>query len=369
MPEKLDPDYKERLMKFFRTDLQKAGPPADISVPRKKNMMCLNESCLDPYRVIDEAFHQNLQQVTLNRYFSQVTSELKSSLVDYVGHGINSENLLWGNGADDMLFACFLAVREDNDSFVLTHAPSYFDYSTYSRAAGLNIQYQDFNPDFSFDEKEYVKILNSANCRLGVLCNPNNPTGHLLSDAQIKFILENTDKPVLIDETYFEFSKKTYADQIGTFPNLIIVRSFSKSFSAAGLRFGYLISRPEIVEEIRKVQTIFNTSILVQTFVLTMLMNRDVFLRQVSDTVAQKEKLFEYMSQLEGLKTWKTHTNFLAFSVGERSAKLFEYLKDHEIAIRDIGAHRILKNHLRVSIGSSEQNEYFAETLSNFLKS
>ena len=175
-------------------------------------MVCLNESVLDPYQAIDEAFHQNMQHVSLNRYFSSVTSELTAELVKYIGYEITSKNLIWGNGADDMLFSCFLAVREKNDSFVLTHAPSYFDYSTYSRAAGLDIKCQSFNTDFSFDEKEYVKILNSPNCRLGVLCNPNNPTGHLLEDAQIKFILENTKKPVLLDETYFEFSGKTFAN-------------------------------------------------------------------------------------------------------------------------------------------------------------
>ncbi|GAB4271397.1 MAG: histidinol-phosphate transaminase [Candidatus Rifleibacteriota bacterium] len=354
-------------MTLFRTDLQKAGPPADISVPRKKNMMCLNESYLDPYQAIDEAFNQNMQSISLNRYFSDVTSDLKKSLVDYIGHGVTSKNVLWGNGADDMLFACFLAVRENNEAFVLTHAPSYFDYSTYSRAAGLNIKFQDFSADFSFDEKEYVQILNSENCRLGVLCNPNNPTGHLLPDEKIVYILENTDKPVLIDETYFEFSGRTFVDRIKDFPHLIIVRSFSKSFSAAGVRFGYLISQPQNIVEIRKVQTIFNTSILVQTFVYTMLLNRDIFLRQVNDVIRMKKELFADLVQLEGFKTWETHTNFLTFTIGDRSAELFEYLKAHEIAIRDVGAHPILKNHLRVSIGSAEQNNYFAEIVKEFL--
>lgn len=355
-------------MSLFRHDLSLAGPPADISVPRKKHMLCLNESPLDPYQAVDEAFQQNLQQVSLNRYFSPVTAELKKSLVDYVGYGITSKNLLWGNGADDMLFACFLAVRENNDSFVLTHAPSYFDYSTYSRAAGLNIKYQNFNPDLSFCEKEYVSLLNSPDCRLGVLCNPNNPTGHLLDDEQILYILNNTKKPVIIDETYFEFSGKTWIDCINEFKHLIIVRSFSKSFSAAGVRFGYLASCAENIEEIRKVQTIFNTSILVQTFVLTMLMNKNIFLAQVKETISLKEKLLQQLQQFDNLKTWPTATNFLTFSVGEKAPALFEHLKETDIAIRDVGAHAILKNHLRVSIGSAEQNACFYEAVREFLQ-
>ncbi|MGM0599698.1 MAG: pyridoxal phosphate-dependent aminotransferase [Candidatus Rifleibacteriota bacterium] len=355
-------------MKLFRSDLLQAGPPADISVPRKKHMMCLNESVLDPYQVIDEAFAQTMKDIRLNRYFSHVTSDLKRELIDYVGHNVAGDNLLWGNGADDMLFATFLAVRENNNAFVLSHAPSYFDYSTYSRAAGLNIKFQNFNSDFSFDEEEYLSILNQPDCRLGVLCNPNNPTGHMLDDDQILYILKNTQKPVLIDETYFEFSGKTFVDYINKFKNLIIVRSFSKSFSAAGLRFGYLLSAAENIQQIRKVQTIFNTGILVQAFVLTMLLNKNVFLGHVKKTIDLKEKLLKRMQSISGMKIWKTSTNFLTFSPGDKSLPLFEYLKEKEIAIRNVGAHPILKNHLRVSIGSAQQCDLFADAVEDFLK-
>lgn len=355
-------------MTLFRKDLLQAGPPADISVPRKKNMMCLNESVLDPYQAIDEAFHQTMQDIRLNRYFSGITSELKKLLVDYVGNGLKGENLLWGNGADDILFNCFLAVREDNDSFALSLAPSYFDYSTYSRAAGLGIKFQDFLPGFDFDEKKFLETLNSENCRLGILCNPNNPTGHLLSEEKILHVLNNTKKPVLIDETYYEFSGITFADRINEFPHMLIVRSFSKAFSAAGLRFGYLLSQPQNIEEIRKVQTIFNTSIMVQAFVATMLMNRETFLRHTQNVVKLKHELYEKMLQIDGIKVLASHTNFLTFTAADRSADLFEFLKNREIAIRDVGAHSLLAKHLRVSAGSAEQNAYFVETVKSFFK-
>ncbi|HNX74187.1 MAG TPA: aminotransferase class I/II-fold pyridoxal phosphate-dependent enzyme [Candidatus Rifleibacterium sp.] len=354
-------------MNLFRTDLLKAGPPADISVPRKKNMMCLNESVLDPYQAIDEAFHQTMQHITLNRYFSGVTNELKQSLVEYVGHGLAGDNLLWGNGADDMLYAAFLAVRENDAAFALSLAPSYFDYSTYAQAVGLGIKFMDFRPDFSFDEREYVKILNSDNCRLGILCNPNNPTGHLISDEQILYVLNNTQKLVLLDETYFEFSGITWASRIKDFSHLLIVRSFSKSFSAAGLRFGYVLSQPQNITELRKVQTIFNTSIMVQAFVMTMLMNRELFLRHTRAAVALKHELFKQMQEIDGLKVYPTHTNFVTFSAGARSAALFEHLKNNEIAIRDVGAHPLLKNCLRVSVGSLEQNCFFIDQVRAFL--
>ncbi len=355
-------------MSQFREDLLAAGPPADITVPRKKNMMCLNESTLDPFKAIDEAFFQNLQHVNLNRYFNDVTSELKTELLNYIGNDVGRDQILWGNGADDMLYAVFLSVRENNDAYALSLAPSYFDYSTYSRAVGLGIKFQDFNADFSFDENLFIEALKDKDCRLGILCNPNNPTGHLLPDEKILKVIESTDKPILVDETYFEFSGKTFIDRVKDFDNLIIVRSFSKSFSAAGLRFGYLVSQAQNVEEIKKVQTIFNCSILIQTFVLTMLQNKHAFLAHTNNVLKLKNKLFEQMSEIEEITVYNSSTNFLTFTVGEKSAQLFEFLKNNEIAIRDVGAHKVLNNHLRVSVGSKEQNDFFVEKIKEFLK-
>jgi histidinol-phosphate aminotransferase len=97
-------------------------------------------------------------------------------------------------------------------------------------------------------------------------------------------------------------------------------------------------------------------------------MNKNVFLNQVKETIRLKEVLLEKMQQLKGLKTWPTFTNFLTFSIGEKSAELFEHLKQSDIAIRDIGAHPILKNHLRVSIGSAEQNDCFFNAVNDFLQ-
>lgn len=354
-------------MSRFRTDLLNAGEPSDTSVPRKENMMCLNESTMDPYQSIDEALNQYLQHLPLNRYFNNVTSELKKELLGYVGHNVKSDGLLWGNGADDILYTVFLAAREHNDSYALTLAPSYFDYPTFCRAVGLGTKFIDFTPDFDFDEKAYVEEANKPDCTLAILCNPNNPTGHLLPEEKIRYIIEHTDKPVLLDETYFEFSGATLAADLEKYPHLLIVRSFSKAFSAAGLRFGYLLSQPENIREVRKAQTIFNTSLLVQAFALTILLNRPVFMAHTRKAIDLKNRLYQTMNSIEQIKVHQSHTNFLTFTIGEKSLELFEHLKNNEIAIRNVGAHAILKNHLRVTTGTAAQNELFIDRVKEFL--
>ena len=105
----------------------------------------------------------------------------------------------------------------------------------------------------------------------------------------------------------------------------------------------------------------------VQAFVMTMLLNKDVFLRHTAAAVALKHQLYQDMLQIDGVKTLPSATNFLTFTAGERSSDLFEYLKQNDIAIRDVGAHPLLARHLRVSVGSSEQNRCFIDTLKRFL--
>ena len=100
---------------------------------------------------------------------------------------------------------------------------------------------------------------------------------------------------------------------------------------------------------------------------MTMLMNKEVFLQHTKDAVALKQDLYEEMKEIKALKVYPSHTNFVTFSAGERSPALFEHLKNNEIAIRDVGAHRLLARCLRVSVGSREQNRFFIDQIKAFL--
>ena len=350
----------------FRKDLLKRKP-AVIDVPLKKHMMCLNESSLDPYQTIKETFHKKLENVHLNRYFQDITSELEEKLTDYIGYGLSEDNILYGNGADEMLYYLFTALRGNEGDYVYSLAPSYFDYKTYSTAIGMTVKFQHLNENFDFDDDEYIREINKPKCRLAVLCNPNNPTGNLLNKQKIIKIIESTEKPVLIDETYFEFSGVTFADKLNEYNNLILIRSFSKAFSSAGLRFGYMLSNSDYIREIGKVMTFFHMSNLTKTFVCSILEHKDEFLSHNKYVIAERIRLYDAMSVIDGVKCHETNTNFVPFTIGEKSSHLFEYLSDNDIAVRSIGAHPLLENYLRVTIASPEQNKYFLDTLRAFM--
>ncbi|MFO7895851.1 MAG: aminotransferase class I/II-fold pyridoxal phosphate-dependent enzyme, partial [Candidatus Cloacimonadales bacterium] len=189
----------------------------------------------------------------------------------------------------------------------------------------------------------------------------------LMPAAQIERVLQISDKLVLIDETYFEFSGITYKDWIAKYPNLLITRSFSKAFSAAGLRFGYLISSAANITQLKKVITAFNLSLMTQTIVLTILENRQIFLDHTQKVVQMRNYLCAELNKIPGLQATNTQTNFLILTIGEKTRELFDFLSENEIALRDVGAHPVMKNQIRVTISAPAENELFLSKVREFM--
>lgn len=351
--------------RFFRNDLKdKAVPLIDI-VPRKR-MVALNEGCQDPYQLIQKDFLQRLEHLSLNRYLSPTAPRLHQVLADYVG--VPKEQILFGNGADDMLYHLFLAVREDEQSFALSLSPSYFDYATMCGAVNLGIRFLDMQPDFSFDVQRYIELAEDPDCRLAILCNPNNPTGNLLPMDHILQILKAlSEKLVAIDEAYFEYSGVSLISELDKYPNLIIIRSFSKGFSSAGLRFGYAISSPKNITELWKTQITFHTSTLVQAFALCILENKELFLAHVQSIITLRDRLCRDLKGRQELTVYPSATNFITFCLPGKSTDLYNHLQSREIAVRKLGSHPVLQDCLRVSISCPEDVNAFEDELEAYL--
>ena len=350
----------------FRKDLEKKEV-VKVEVPHKRIMMSLNESSLNPLGLMKGDFLENLSSVSLNRYFSDISDKLIDKLLDYIGYHVNADQVLVGNGADQMLYYLFLALRDSQDNFALSLVPSYFDYQSYCSTVGLGFKTHDLDQNFDFDPDEYLQKAEDPNCRLLIICYPNNPTGNLFEEEKIIRVIEKSPLPVLIDETYFEFSGKTFVDRLSDYKNLIIVRSFSKSFSVAGLRFGYMVSSKKNIEEIKKVFPAFNLSLLVQTFAYTLLENREQFLEHTKLVIKSRNLLFNSLDAIEGIKVHPSETNFLIFTFGEDTMDLLEYLNKSEISVRSMHKLPLLKDYLRVSVSSDSDNQFFIDTVKEFV--
>lgn len=351
-------------MGFFRSDL-KDIKPVKITVPRKKIMLCLNEGALDPFPLLQEEILQKMKKIHLNRYFSPVSAELRIKLADYAQ--VPADYLAMGNGADEMLYYIFTAVREDRLTFAISLSPSYFDYKSYCQAVGLGIKFLQLDNKFDFRVEDFLQLGSSPDCKLAILCNPNNPTGNLLSSVKIREIIRGFPGLVLLDETYFEFSGVTFKDHLDEFENLVIVRSFSKSFSAAGLRFGYLLSQPRNIAELEKVMTVFHLNIMTQAIVAVMIDNRRIFADYVQQVITERKRMHRCLALLPGVKVFDSATNFLLFTLGEKSRAFFCFITDCDIAIRPVWQHPLLNDCLRVSVGSPDQNDLFLQKIEEFI--
>ena len=348
---------------FFRHDL-KEKHQVNVDVPHLKHMMCLNESTLDPFQSVKHEFINLMNNIHLNRYYSYITQDLYQEIATYAE--AESDQLILGNGADEMLYYLFNAVRDNSNTFAISLSPSYFDYQSYCDAVGLSLKTIPLLEDFSIDLDNLLQLSDNSNCRLIIICNPNNPTGNLFpQDDIIKIIEQNPHKLVLIDETYFEFSGVTMVNLIDKYPNLVIVRTFSKAFSAAGLRFGYMISCQENIHEIKKVVTAFNLSIFTQAMVLTIIRNKNIFLDYNQQIIRQREVLYNFLNSFDRVQVFKSFTNFLLFRHKDY-IDLFNYLKENEIAVRNVGNQGILKYCLRVSVADKKINQIFIKAVNEF---
>jgi histidinol-phosphate aminotransferase len=232
----------------------------------------------------------------------------------------------------------------------------------------MDVRFVSIDPiTWDFDLESYLALVDEPDCKLAILCHPNNPTGHLLDEDKVRAVIEHTDKPVLVDETYFEFSGRTFRDELGRYPNLLIVRSFSKSFSGAGLRFGYLLSSPENIHELRKVICFFNTSLLVQAFALSVLDHTAAFAAHNREVVRLREEMLTALRDIPGVIVYASGTNFLTFTIGPSTKVLYAYLVGQGIALRDVGAHPVLQDHVRVTVSSPADNMLFLNALAAFL--
>jgi len=353
----------KRVRSRFRADLTKIRETV-VDVPHKNFMMCLNESTLNPFEILSKEIIQKLRNVPFNRYFNSITQELLNLLSHYVG--LDKEYIMMGNGADEMLYYTFVSVRENKKDFALSLSPSYFDYKSYSGAVGLKIQYIDLNQDFDFSTHKYLEKSKDPDCKLAIICNPNNPTGNLFPKTKIIEIIENCQQLVLVDETYFEFSGETLLNEIDNYRNLIVVRSFSKAFSAAGLRFGYLLSHPDNIKELKKVKTVFNLNLITQAIGTVILENQGLFQNYILKVIKQREKLFSSLSNMPGLTPFNTKTNFLIFK-SRFSKQLYTHLQNCEIAIRAIWTHPVLRDFLRVTVSKPSENKFFYEKTRDFM--
>ncbi|MEO6404127.1 MAG: histidinol-phosphate transaminase [Ferruginibacter sp.] len=295
-----------------------------------------------------------------NRYPDGEQNELKQAISNI--KNIDVKNIFLGNGSDeiiDLLFRIFCSPGIDK---VISFTPT---YGMYAASAALNdviIIEIPLAENFQPNVKELQPYLNDETCKMLFICSPNNPTGNTLEKNLIKEILRGFNGIVIIDEAYIDFSnEETFANEFEKYPNLVVLQTLSKAWALAALRIGICFAAVNIIGWLNKIKPPYNISTANQQAAVQALQDKTGFEKRLDILNKEREKLSIAFADVSCIKKiYPTDANFFLVEVTDAD-KIYKQLIEQKIIVRNRNS--ILKNCLRISIGTPEENEKLIKTL------
>jgi histidinol-phosphate aminotransferase len=253
---------------------------------------------------------------------------------------------------------------------ILVLGPTYDNFRLTSQAQGAIVHYYNYDSDFRLNEEGFVQSIHNLSPSLVYICNPNNPSGNLISKQFLKSIVQEfPDIIFLIDEAYFEFSGETMADEVVNLPNLFVSRTFSKAFAIANFRAGYLISDVNNIQQVSKIRNPKNFTTFAQEAVIGVLSDVEYMMAYVQEVNATKDWFERELIKLDVVENvFDSKANFvlIKFIDFDTKMKIFNLLNEDNIFVRNLLHSELLINTLRVSIGTKPQMERVLETIKSY---
>jgi histidinol-phosphate aminotransferase len=299
-------------------------------------------------------------EAPLNRYPDPSGQALKQRLRESMRLPGDMEVLL-GNGSDELIQVLACAAARPG-AVLLGLEPSFVMFRMIATFAGLRYVGVPLAADFSLDLPALLAAIRRDRPALTFIAYPNNPTGNLFDAQALEQVIEAAPGLVVIDEAYHAFAQRSFLPRLAAHANLLVMRTLSK-LGLAGLRLGLLVGRAEWLGELDKVRLPYNVNVLSQRVAEYVLGRGDVLAAQAAAIRAERARLFAQLAQMRGVQAFPTDANFVLFRVPE-AALVFESLKAHRILVKKLdGSHAMLKDCLRVSVGTPEQNDRFVSAL------
>ncbi len=304
-------------------------------------------------------------RVKFNRYPDPEARALRQKISAYTG--VEMPNIMVGNGSDELIQILMLAFGGIGTKNVVA-TPTFTMYSLATAYTGGEIAEVPLVNGDTLDTAGLIEAARDERARLVIICNPNNPTGNSFPLAEIRQVLECTDKLVVVDEAYFEFSGSTLTGELGRYPNLVILRTFSKAFGMAGLRIGYLLAGSPVINVLQRVRQPYNSNSYSQAAGALALDYLPQFQAQVREILAERDKLMEYLLGLDLERVYASDANFILFKPKSGAAEIHAKLLAQKVLVRYMGYLPVAGETLRVSPGLPEENESFITALNAVLK-
>lgn len=297
----------------------------------------------------------------VNRYPDPQQRKLKEVIARR--RGVAANQLLLGNGSDEVLDLIFRAFCIPNQDKIIVMPPT---YGMYRVLANINCIFLDeipLNNDFQLVTKDILNQISSQTKAI-FLCSPNNPSGNSFRREDILTLLQSFTGLVVIDEAYIDFStQKSLVSDLSSYPNLIIAQTLSKAYGLAGIRLGICIASEEIINILNKIKPPYNINSLTQERAISALEDWDTTQRQITQLIAERKGLFAQLEKISFVeKVYPSDANFLLVRVDDAN-KRYAQLIQNNIVVRNRSKQVGCENCLRFSVGTPQENQILIETL------
>ncbi|MEO0794647.1 MAG: histidinol-phosphate transaminase [Verrucomicrobiota bacterium] len=329
-----------------------------------------NENPFPPSPLVIRAIERELVDEArgLRLYPNPTSAPLRKAIAEH--HVLEESQVLVGNGCDDVL-NLLIRVFSSADKATGMAVPSYSLYTTLRSIQGAPLT------EVSFDSSMELPIDAIANCGANIffLTSPNAPTGIHFPPEQVVELMEKFPGILVVDETYAPFAATDCVSLLDEYPRLVIVRSFSKAYSLAGMRVGYALGNPMTIDLLDRVRDSYNLDRLAQAAGLAALKDQ-AYHQEVITKCNQQRKLAEADYTRRGWFYYKSEANFHFVEpvngAGEKgklvAQDLFQYLTDNQILVRAFPNHALTQSYLRISVGSAEEMKRLGEILDQWQK-
>jgi histidinol-phosphate aminotransferase len=349
----------EWIMSYFRENIEKAKGYEPGFQPKETDVVKLNTN-ENPYppspsvmKVLAEIEPEQLRRYPdpIGNAFRQATAEV---------NGVSAEHIMCCNGGDDLLTIAFRAFCDEKRA-VAYPVPTYSLYPVLAKLQNCRAIEIPFDGEFNLPPK-----LANTKAALTIVCNPNAPTGTFISVGELASLADEVSGVLLIDEAYVDFAEDNCTRLAKDFDNVIILRSMSKGYSLAGMRFGYAIARPDLIAGLMKVKDSYNIDAVAVAAATAAIKDRKYF-RQTCEKVKRDREILTAQLRALKLNVPNSSANFvLAESKNCKASQIYDKLVQRNIYVRYFDLPH-LSGKLRITVGTEEQNDKLILALKEIL--
>jgi histidinol-phosphate aminotransferase len=346
-------------MGYFRRNIEKAKGYEPGFQPRQADIVKLNTN-ENPYPPSPEVMKvlSEISPEQLRRYPDPMGSTFRQAAAE--ANGVQSDYIMCCNGGDEFLRMAFQAFCDENRP-VAYPVPTYSLYPVLAELQNCKAIEIPFDSEFNLPAK-----LAASTASLTIVCNPNAPNGSFINTDELASLADEVSGVLLIDEAYVDFAEKNCTTLVKDFNNVIILRSMSKGYSLAGIRFGYAIAKPDLIAGLVKVKDSYNVNAVAIAVATAAIRDQDYFQKTVEKVKAERTRLTEQLRNL-GFDVPDSSSNFiLAECKSSKAVEVYEKLTQRNIFVRYF-AYQELKDKLRITVGTAEQNDTLLSALKEIL--